>query len=178
MKAFLEESKGVVIFFDEGRFGLQPVVGRQWARRGSKQRVSVLPGYRFFYIYAGVSPLTGETFMLYLPGVDTEIMNVYLRELSKEYKNQKVLIFMDRAGWHTSKKLSIPPNIQIELLPPYSPELNPVEHLWQWLRRHSCRNRMFSNLDEVMNTITTAFKTLSSNERKHLCHCNYLLHYK
>ena len=121
------------MFFDEGRFGLQPVVGRQWARRGSKQRVLVLPGYRYFYIYAGVSPLTGETFMLYLPGVDTEIMNVYL--------------------------------------------FNPVEHLWQWLRRHGCRNRMFSNLDEVMNTITTAFETLSTDERKNLCHCNYLLHY-
>jgi transposase len=64
-------------------------------------------------------------------------MNVYLREVSKEYMNQKVLIFMDRAGWHTEKKLSIPPNNQIELLPPYSPELNPVEHLWQWLRRDS-----------------------------------------
>lgn len=166
------------MFFDEGRFGLQSVVGRQWARQGYKQRVLVLPKYQYFYVYAGVSPLSGESFLLYLPEVNIEMMSIYLQELANAYEGKKILIFMDRAGWHTSKKLSIPATIQIEPLPPYSPELNPVELLWQWLRKHACRNRMFSTTDEVMDALTATLNTLSTDMQMSLCHCSYLLHIK
>ena len=69
-------------------------------------------------------------------------MNLYLKELSRTYQDQGLLLIMDRAGWHTAARLEISRNIRIEYLPPYSPELNPVERLWRWLRRHICRNRL------------------------------------
>jgi len=76
------------------------------------------------------------------------------------------------------KEIVHTPNLQIDKLPPYLPELNLVEHLWQWLRRHACRNRMFLTLDEVMKTLTANLNTLSINQRKQLFHCNNILHYK
>lgn len=85
---------------------------------------------------------------------------------------------MDRAGWHTSKDLRIPPNIQIELLPAYSPELNPTEKVWQWLRKEVCRNRIYDSEDDLMDALTTAIRKMSPERFKRLCHCNYLLHLK
>ena len=71
--------------------------------------------------------------------VNTDIINIYLTELSHTYQDQGLLLIMDRAGWHTATRLEIPRNIRIEYLPPYSPELNPVERLQRWLRRGICR---------------------------------------
>lgn len=165
------------MFFDEGRFGLQPTMGRCWALKGTRTISKIKPGYKFFYIYSGVSPLTGETFTLMLPWVNTEIMNIYLSKLSEEYSDKTVLLIMDQAGWHKSKGLNVPDNIQIDYLPPYSPELNPVERLWQWLRRKACRNRFFNNLDDLADTISSELSSMTNEQFRTICNCNYMLHY-
>ena len=66
-----------------------------------------------------------------MPEVNTECMNIFLENMSKYLSNQTSIIVMDRASWHRSKDLKVPSNIKIILLPPYSPELNPVERLWR-----------------------------------------------
>lgn len=175
---FLSHPDHDVMFFDEGRFGLQPVTGRCWALKGRRQYTRVRTGYKSFYIYAGISPQTGEGFVLFLPWVNTDIMNVYMQELSRAYHNKKLMLIFDQAGWHKSKDIQIPENIQVEQLPPYSPELNPVEKLWQWLRRQVCRNRLFESEENLMNELSSALNGLSNEQLKQLCNCNYLLHYK
>jgi len=177
MSLFLSQPNTVVMFFDEGRFGLQPNTGRCWALRGKTHRIQVQPGYKFFYVYAGVSPTTGDSFILLLPWVNTEIMNVYLQELSYAYSDRWIMIFMDQAGWHKSQTLTIPENIHINYLPPYSPELNPVEKLWLWLRRHGCRNRLYKSENELMDSLGTLIKNMSYIQLKQLCNCNYLSYY-
>ena len=173
MSLFLSQPNTVVMFFDEGRFGLQPNVGHCWTQRGKTYRIQVRPGYKFFYVYAGVSPTTGDSFILLLPWVNTDIMNVYLQELSYAYRDKWVMILMDQAGWHKSQTLTVPKNIHIDYLPPYSPELNPVEKLWLWLRRHGCRNHLYKAEKELMDSLSTLIKNMSHIQLKQLCHCNY-----
>ncbi len=134
----------MVFFFDEGRFGLQSTLMRIWAKRGEPLSIRVKQGYKSFYIYSSVSPQTGDDFSLFLPEVNTEMMNIYLDNLSKEYGDKEILVIMDQAGWHKSNDLNIPKNIQIKFLPSYSPELNPVEKLWQWLKKEALHNNLGS----------------------------------
>jgi transposase len=171
---FLAEPNRQVFFFDEGRFGLQPLVGRCWARKRCKSYSMVKPGYKNFYVFSGVSPHTGESFSLFLPWVNTEIMNLYLEELSLAYPEQELMLIMDQAGWHKAKDLIVPKNIRIEFLTPYSPELNPVEKLWQWLKRHICRNRLFPTEENLMNVLSDTLQGLSGQFLATLCHCSYL----
>lgn len=178
VSSFLSEPNSIVMFFDEGRFGLQSVIGRCWVHKGKRKQTKVKTGYQSFYVYAGVSPQTGESCVLFLPWINTEIMNIYLDELSKSYNDKRILIIMDQAGWHKSKNLILPKNIQIEFLPPYSPELNPVEKLWQWLRRHVCRNRLFESERTLMDALSYSLNDLSKIQFNRLCQCSYLLHYK
>jgi len=174
VKKFLYVPRRHVFLFDEGRFGLQSTVGRCWALRGQRALSPVNPGYQNFYLYSGVAPHTGKSFHWILPWVNTKIMSFYLQKFSLEYSREKILLIMDQAGWHDSQDLFRPANISIELLPAYSPELNPVEKLWQWLRRHVCRNRFFRSLDELMEVLCVTLRNLSEPFFTSLCHCSYL----
>ncbi len=163
-----------MFFFDEGRFGLKPNLGRHWARRGHRPVSVVQPGYQNFYLYSAVAPHTGEVFTLFLPWVNTEMMNLYLRELAAAYADSEILIIWDQAGWHCSKGLRLPENIRCEVLPPYSPELNPTERLWQWLRRHATRNRTFDNEQALMDHLAETLRELVPARIASLCRVSYL----
>ncbi len=80
------------------------------------------------------------------------MMNLYLAEMSAAFPDKKIMLIWDQAGWHKANSLKVPENI-ILTLPPYSPVLNPVEKLWQWLKKHVCRNRLFAYLDDLMDTL-------------------------
>jgi transposase len=173
---YFKNPDGLVFFFDEARFGLQPQIARQWALRGERISTAIKTGYSNFYLYAAVDPRGGECFILELPRVDTEIVNIYLKELSDAYPNKNILLIWDQAGYHKSKALQVPANITIETLPPYSPELNPAERLWRWLRRHACRNRLFKSLDEQADALEQTIRSLNAELVASMCSCSYLLH--
>jgi transposase len=173
--AFIQSPKRRIMFFDEGRFGLKPTLGRAWAKRGGgAPRVSVLPGYRNFYLYSAVDPFSGEHFTLLLPWVNTDMMNFYLRSLAEHFPDERIWVILDRAGWHLSKKLRIPSTIRLIYLPPYSPELNPVERLWRWLRRSVCRNKLYESLEDMELALCNAIRSLLSPFLLSLCHCSYM----
>lgn len=109
-----------------------------------------------------------------MPEISTDIMNLYLRELRKSSGDKKVLLIMDQAGWHTSHDLVIPDKMAIEYLPPYSPELNPVERLWWWLRKEVTHNEVFQTLEAIMDALEKEFRNLLSSQLASLCHCSYL----
>ena len=86
-----------------------------------------------------------------LPRADTEAMQLHLNESSKQVDTKAhAVVLMDRAGWHSTGKLKIPENLTIILLPPKSPELNPVENIWQYLRANYLSNRVFKNYDAIV----------------------------
>jgi len=176
VSAFLSGPNSMVFFFDESRFGLHSFLGRCWARKGVRVTAPVNPSYQNFYVYSGVSPLSGDSFSLFLPWVNTEMMNLYLAELSAAFPDKVIMLIWDQAGWHKAKLLQVPENIILKCLPPYSPELNPVEKLWQWLKKHVCRNRLFVHMDDLMDTLTETLTNLSPTRFMELCHCSYLLH--
>jgi transposase len=116
--------------------------------------------YESFYIYSCVSPHSGESFSLFLPEINTAMMNIYLGEFLKEYSDKDILIILDQAGWHKAKDLKLPPNISLMFLPPYSPELNPVEKLWPWLRKEVTHNHLFQTLEALMDAMEKEFRKL------------------
>jgi transposase len=163
-----------IMFFDEGRFGLMSSVKRLWSEKGKSCEVKVKQGYKNFYVYTSVNIRDGESFSLVLPEVNTEMMNFYLEELSKRYKDKKILLVMDQAGWHKSKKLKVPKNIEIEYLPPYSPELNPVERLWKWLKDNTIHNRIFLKLEEILEAVCEELRKMTKDKFMELCRCSYM----
>jgi transposase len=121
-----------------------------------------------------VSPVSGESFTLFLPEVNTDMMNIFLEELAKEYPDREIRIVMDQAGWHKAKELIYPDSIVPLYLPSYSPELNPIERLWQWLRKEVTHNKLFATLEEMMDALEQEFRKLTPERLAQLCHCSYL----
>ena len=101
------------------------------------------------YAYGAVEPVTGEHFFLVLPRCDTICMNVFLEELSKTYSEDHILLVCDGAGWHRSKGLKVPRNITLLRIPPYTPEMNPIEQIWKQLRSMGFKNEVFKTLKAV-----------------------------
>jgi transposase len=139
-----------------------------------KLGIKIKLGYKNFYLYSAASPKTGKEFTLLLPRVNIDCMNIFLREFAKVNRNQKIAIVMDGAGWHKSDKLIIPKNIRIIILPPYSPELNPTEKLWQYIKNHTIKNRIYKTIRELENVVCEFVKTLTPEIIKSICGVSYL----
>jgi transposase len=162
-------------FMDEARFGQQGTITHVWAREGSRPTSVRQTRYDWCYLYAAVEPATGESAALIAPNVDGGTMNQFLRILDAERKpDEHIVLIMDGAGWHKSKALKLPGGITILLLPAYSPELNPVENLWHYLRSHYLSNRAYQNYDELLNAGTDAYRKLTPEVIKSVCRCPYL----
>lgn len=160
---------------DEARFGQQGTLTRVWARKGSRPSAVRQTRYEWVYLYAAVEPATGESVALLAPNVDTGTFNVFLDMLSKELKpGEHAVLILDQAGWHRSRKLRMPDNVTGLLLPPYSPELNPVENLWHYLRSHHLSNRSYRDYDHLLEAGTDAYRKLTPDRIKTVCRCPYL----
>jgi putative transposase len=114
------------------------------------------------YIYAltAVSPADGQVTSLVMPWVDTETMSVFLRHTARRFRGD-LCVMLDSAGLHRANALSIPQTIPLIPLPPYSPELNPVEHLWDYLRDHPFDNSTFHSLHQVEKALCRGLKALN-----------------
>jgi transposase len=155
-----------LFFEDEARFGRMNKVQRCWTLRGLKVSVKHQLVREFIYTFSALCPQTGDLTSLILPTADTEAMNLFLQVLSKRYKRQRIILCMDKAGWHTAHALQIPVNIRLWYLPPYSPELNPVEILWRQIRHNYFNNKSFDTLDDVENQLVIALKAYSDDKSK------------
>lgn len=100
----------------------------------------------FNYVYAVVAPEHGLMTSLIVPSADTAMMNLFLAHVAEVFADYFLVIQVDQAGWHRAKELQIPENIRLIFQPAYSPEVNPVEHLWEKLREKYLHNRAFSSL--------------------------------
>ncbi len=172
-----EKENYKIMFFDEGRFGLRSTVMRVWAEKGKRLSVMVQQGFKNFYGFSSVCPFDGTNYSLLLPGVNTELMQYYIDNLSKEFSDKKIILFMDQAGWHKSRNLQIPENIRFEFLPAYSPELNPVEKLWQWIKKECLHNFIYNSLKELEDAVIVEFQKLTLSKYKKLCNCNYMSYF-
>ena len=118
--------------------------------------------YRWAYLFGAVCPERGIGAGLVLPNADTHAMNLHLREISAHVApGAHAILVLDGAGWHRSGgKLVVPDNISLLHLPPYSPELNPVENIWQFLRQNFLSNRVFDSYDAIVDACCDAWNAL------------------
>lgn len=136
---------------DEHRVGLQPIVRRVWAPRGQRPRAPVRPAYQWCYVYAFVRPHTGETYWLLLPAVSGAAFTAALGEFAAAMgagAGKRIILVLDGAGWHSGNEVAIPSGVHLVPLPPYSPELQPVERVWT-LTDEPLANRTFANIAEL-----------------------------
>jgi transposase len=163
-----------VMFFDESRFGTHSKIGHGWFSRGSRTQVKFNLGFKNFYIYSAVNSNSGNDFSLIMPYVDTQCMNIFLDKLAKESPDTQYLIVMDGASWHRSCQLKVPENIEIIYLPPYSPELNPVERLWSFVKQHTIKNKFYDSLASLESAVCEFLKQIKPETLQSVCACSYL----
>ena len=119
---------------DESRFGLLPVQRQRITLTGIKPVGPVQYQFENFYVYGAVEPTTGDSYFLELPHLNTANFQIFLNELAHQYQDTLNLLLMDNGSYHKAKSLVIPDNVVCLFLPPYSPELNPIERLWRDLK--------------------------------------------
>ena len=100
-------------------------------------------------------------------------MQIFLDEFAREIGGEEIVIIMDGAGWHKSKTLVIPPNIEIIYLPPYSPELNPVERVWLHIKKAILYNKIYDTLADLENVVAEFIANLKNNTIAKICNYGY-----
>ena len=148
-------------FQDEARIGQKNSLVYQWARRGSRPRQPKDQRYENVYLFGAICPKRGTGAALALPACDTQAMSLHLEEIAETVApGAHALVVLDRAPWHRAGDLRIPPNITLMLLPPRSPELNPVENVWQFLRQTWLANQVFETYDDILDACCDAWNRL------------------
>ena len=139
-----------VFFQDESRFGQQGTTTNVWAKRGSRPSVVRQTEYEYLWVLGMVCPETGQAEGLLSPRLNTDVINVFLREFSATLSAEEHAVMVwDGAGFHTSKRLCMPENVTPLQLPAYSPELNPIENLWHYLKSHYWSNRAYADYEAL-----------------------------
>jgi len=160
---------------DEARIGQQGTLTRVWARTGSRPSAVRQTEYEWVYLWAAVEPATGASAAMITPTVDTALMQQFLSGLAGTLApDEHAVLVLDQAGWHVAKALRVPDNLTLLFLPPYSPELNPAERLWAWLRSHQLANRVYANYQELLSETDRAWLALDADTIRSICHCPWI----
>lgn len=135
---------------------------RLWARRGSRPPAPRDQRHGSVYLFGAVCPDRGVGAALVLPTVNAEAMNLHLEEISQYVRpGAHAILILDGAGWHqTGGRLSVPENITLVPLPPYAPELNPVENVWGFLRQNILSNRVWDTYEAIVDACCSAWNSL------------------
>lgn len=150
------------MFQDEGRFGRISDPRRCWVRRPYRPHVSAQRVREYIYAFAAVSPHDGVLDSLIMPVVNADTMSIFLAEVAARHSSEEILMILDGASWHSAIDLVSPPNMRLVLLPSYSPELNPVEHIWEEIREKWFHNEVFPSLDAVEQCLIDSLVTLET----------------
>lgn len=152
-----------LMFQDEARFGRMVRIRRCWSP--APLRPSISNGYerQFVYVYGAVSPIEGEMDWMVCQQMNTEQMSHFLSQVSAAHPKDFIIMVVDGASSHKAKDLKRPENIRLVALPPYAPELNPQEHVWDELREKEFPNRVFNDLAAVIRQLHSGLPRLSAN---------------
>ena len=150
-----------VWFQDEARVGQQGTLTRIWAKRGSRPRALRDRRFNWAYLFGAICPARGVGAALVLPTVNIDAMNKHLAEIGRCVTAGAIaLLIIDGAGWHCSPKLVVPDNIVLLTLPPYAPELNPVENIWAYLRGNAFSHEVWETYEDILDACCDAWNGL------------------
>jgi transposase len=119
--------------------------------------------HQYTYAYGAVSIEDGQLDSLILPWINTPCMQIFLDTVAQRYPQELIVMVLDGAGWHKGGDLKIPDNMRLLTLPPYSPELNPMENIWEELREKHFHNKVFSSLDILVDHLCDSLRSLEQN---------------
>lgn len=126
--------------------------------KGTRPRTIKQQQFEYTYLFGAVCPSTGQTEAIIAPWTNKEVMIEHLALISKATPPERhAVIIMDGAGWHTTDTSAEFSNLTIIKLPPYSPELNPIEQVWSWLRQHKLANQAFTGYDDIVDKCSRAW---------------------
>jgi transposase len=166
-----------VWFEDEARFGQKGTLTSVWAQRGTRPRAPKQTAYGNLHVLTAVCPASGRAEGLISPQLNASVVQTFLDQLSATLPaGTHVVLVWDGAGYHVAKALRVPDNLSVVKLPPYSPELNPVERLWLYLRSHYWSNRVYADLGALEEAAVTGWRAvcLTPDRIKSVCRCEYL----
>jgi putative transposase len=166
-----------VWFEDEARFGQKGSLTTVWAERGTRPRAPKQTAYGNLHVLTAVCPASGRAEGLVAPKLDASVVQTFLDQLSATIPaGVHVAMVWDGAGYHVAKALRVPPNVTVANLPPYSPELNPVERLWLYLRSHYWSNRVYPDVDALEEAAAAGWRAVCLHPEmvKTICRCQYL----
>ena len=152
-------------FQDEARFGMMNHLGKYITASGVKPIVSYQYVFKTTYLYGSYSPINGDSFVWEINGVDTVIFEAYLREFSKYKPKEYKIVVIDNAGFHSTKYIEVPENIYLLRIPPYNPELNPCEQIWQYIKNRF-KNQRFETMDMLKQWLHNMVNQMDSDTIK------------
>ena len=152
-----------LMFMDESVFGRITDIRSCWCPMGIRPSVSSLKVREYVYVYGAADPIYGDSSFVIADGCDTVCMNIYLGVLSKAFQDDYILLCADNAGWHTTKNLTVPDNIEFFFLPPRTPEMNPMEQIWDELKEKDFNNRFFNTLNKVVDQLCISINNLGKD---------------
>lgn len=147
-----------VWFQDEMRVGQKNGLVYQWAQKGTRPRQPKDQRYENAYLFGAVCPSRDTGVALIMPNADTEAMQKHIDEIGRAVApGAHGLIILDKAGWHTTRRLKLPDNLTLLPLPPACPELNAAENIWQYLRQTYLSNRVFQTYSAILDACQDAW---------------------
>ena len=152
---------------DESRFGLHTVLRRRVTLKGVKPLAICQQEFANCYLYGAIEPLTGESVFLEFPQLNTTCFQIFLDTLSQNFSASLNVILLDNGSFHHAKKLQIPANIRLVSTPPYTPEANPIERLWEDIKGRLA-GLTFATLDELSDKLCEIIRQYKHEQFKSL----------
>ena len=167
--------KKIRLFFqDEARIGQKGRVCHRWFTKGKRPPGRSDQRYTFAYLYGAVEPGCDNAFALILPEVSANAMQIYLDRFAATIgPDEHVLMVLDKAGWHGANTLRIPASITLEPLPPRSPELNPAERVWLFLKEKFLSHRLLGDYDAILDATAAAWNRMLGEAGRLTSLCSY-----
>jgi len=164
---YISTDKVDVWFQDEARFGQKNTTTHVWSPVGARPRAVRQQQFEYAYLFGAVCPARGIGEAIVVPWINKEVMHKQIELIANVTDpDRHAIVVMDGASWHNEELSAEFDNVSMIKLPPYSPELNPIEKVWSWMRQHHLANRTFKGYDDIVSSVCKAWNSfLSSGER-------------
>ena len=160
-------------FQDEARFGQRNTTTRIWAKKGTRPRTVQQQQFEYAYLFGAVCVNTGDSRAIVVPFSNMEAMKEQLKLISHATPIGKhSVVIMDQASWHQAYLADEFKNLTIIHIPPYSPELNPIEQVWSWLRQNEIANRCFDGYDDIVDKLCRAWNRFRADKSRVISLCS------
>jgi transposase len=147
--------------------------GKVLTSKGVKPICDVQQVYKSTWLYGSFSPITGDNFILEFSTCESACFQVFLNLFSERKPDDLLILVLDNSSTHKAKQLVVPSNVKMIFIPPYSPELNPAEKMWQKFKR-AFTNKFFETIEQMKEFVSEMVVSLDKKDVMSICACSYI----